>query len=117
MTYSEDLKLEIGRELYEGELSIAEAVAKYNICRKTAFNYKKNYRDKKELPVKNVTKISKVRMTSNKKPQTLEDLNSMTKEELIKELVKARVSEARLKKGYEVKGDGSVVLYSNKNIK
>jgi hypothetical protein len=47
----------------------------------------------------------------------LEDLEAMTKEELIQELVKARITEARLKKGYEVKGDGSVILYDNKNIK
>lgn len=41
----------------------------------------------------------------------------MTKAERIQELVKARITEARLKKGYEVKGDGSVIQYSNKNIK
>ncbi len=41
----------------------------------------------------------------------------MTKEELILEVVKARIAEARLKKGYEVKGDGSVILYDRKNIK
>jgi len=29
----------------------------------------------------------------------------MTKEELIQELIKAKITEARLKKGYEVKGD------------
>ena len=34
----------------------------------------------------------------------------MTKGELIYELVKARVTEARLKKGYEVKEDGSVII-------
>ena len=39
----------------------------------------------------------------------------MTKEELVQELVKARIAEARLKKGYEVKGDGSVILYASKN--
>ena len=41
---------------------------------------------------------------------------SYDKEELIQELVKARITEARLKKGYEVKGDGSVILYDNKGI-
>jgi transposase len=41
----------------------------------------------------------------------------MTKEQLIQELVKARIAEARLKKGSEVKGDGTVVLYDNKNTK
>ena len=41
----------------------------------------------------------------------------MTKEELIQALVQARITEARLKKGYEVKEDGSIILYSNKNTK
>ena len=47
----------------------------------------------------------------------MEDLESMTKEELIHELVKARITEARLKKGYEVKGDGSVIIYDSKNTR
>ena len=41
----------------------------------------------------------------------------MTKEELIQALVQARITETRLKKGYEVKGDGSIIQYDNKNIK
>ena len=41
----------------------------------------------------------------------------MSKEELIQELVKARIAEVRLKKGYEVKGDGSVIRYVNKNTR
>jgi len=41
----------------------------------------------------------------------------MTKEELIQEVVKARITEARLKKGYEVKGDGSIIRYVSRNTK
>lgn len=41
----------------------------------------------------------------------------MSKEELIRELIKARINEARLKKGYEVKGDGTVILYGKENTK
>ncbi len=41
----------------------------------------------------------------------------MSKDELIQELIKARIAEARLKKGYEVKGDGSGIRYSSKNTK
>ncbi len=47
----------------------------------------------------------------------MEELQSMTKEQLIQEIVKARINEARLKKGYEVKGDGTVILYGNKSTK
>ena len=42
---------------------------------------------------------------------------AMSKEELLQELVKARIAEARLKKGYEVKGDGSIIHYSSKNTR
>ena len=50
-------------------------------------------------------------------PSNLETYEAMSKEELIQELIKARITEARLKKGYEVKGDGSVILYSSKNTR
>lgn len=48
---------------------------------------------------------------------SLEELESMSKEELIRELIKARINEARLKKGYEVKGDGTVILYGKENTR
>ena len=40
-------------------------------------------------------------------PARLEDYEAMSKEELIQELVRAKIIEARLKKGYEVKGAGA----------
>ena len=50
----------------------------------------------------------------------MEDFEKMTKEELILELVKSRIAEARLKKGYEVRGSGADKEYirlDNKNTK
>ena len=44
----------------------------------------------------------------------------MTKEELIREIVRSKIREARLKKGYEVKGDGAEKVFiplSSKNTK
>ena len=44
----------------------------------------------------------------------------MSKEELIHELVRAKITEARLKKGYEVKGDGAEKIFiplGSKNTK
>ena len=41
----------------------------------------------------------------------LEEYESMTKEELILELVRSKIREARLKKGYEVKGDGAEKVF------
>ena len=48
------------------------------------------------------------------------DLGSMSKEELINELIKAKANELRAKKGYEVKGVGAnkeFIPLSNKNSK
>ena len=41
----------------------------------------------------------------------MEDLESMTKEELIDALIMARINEARLKKGYMVEGVGAEKKY------
>ena len=45
------------------------------------------------------------------------EFNVFNDEELIEEVIKARIAEARLKKGYEVKGDGSVIRYVSRNTK
>lgn len=53
-------------------------------------------------------------------PEDISDYESMTKEELIRELVLAKISEARAKKGYEVKGVGAereYIAYDSKNTK
>lgn len=63
------------------------------------------------------TDASKTPQIIEAKQPDFESYESMTKEELIQALIQARITEARLKKGYEVKGDGSVIHYSSKNIK
>lgn len=88
----------------------------------TARNYMWLYRDTNHLPPKNagrkrITDASKTPQTIEAKQPDFESYESMTKEELIQALIQARITEARLKKGYEVKGDGSVIHYSSKNIK
>ena len=48
------------------------------------------------------------------------DYSSMTREELIEELMKSKIREARLKKGYLVKGVGAdkeYILLDSKNTK
>ena len=64
-----------------------------------------------------VFRINIIRPDSPALSANTDDFQSMTKEELIRELLKARIAEARLKKGYAVKGDGTVILYGKKNTK
>ena len=116
MKYTKEERLEIGRRIYDGEISRYDAAEQYDISDQTARDYMRMYRDINQLPPKH-GKRSIAGFTPSKSPAETEDLESMTKEELIRELIKARITEARLKKGYEVKGDGTVILYGSKNTK
>ena len=116
MKYTKEEKLNIGRRIYEGELTRYQAAEEYDIGENTARPYMRMYRDLNQLPPKEKG------LSTDKSPtlhpsQNLEAYQAMTKEELIQALVKVRIAEARLKKGYEVKGDGSIIRYSSKNIK
>ncbi len=80
------------------------------------------YRDVNGLPPKN--KIRKdadtVKICPHSPEADLSEYKSMTKDELIQELVKSRINEARLKKGYEVKGAGvdrTVTIFDSWNMK
>jgi len=122
MKYNQEEKLEIGRLVYSGEISRYEASNQYGISYTTARDYMRLYRDTYNLPSKRGTaKLGNtVPIQSTTLPSTasgIEEYESMSREELIHELVMAKITEARLKKGYEVKGDGSVILYGNENTK
>lgn len=116
MKYTKEERLDIGRRIYDGELSRYEAAEQYCIDPNTARNYMRMYRDTNHLPPKQ-SKQGITLPSFKADPKGIDDLESLTKEELIQELVKARITEARLKKGYEVKGDGAVILYDSKNTK
>ena len=117
MKYTKVERLNIGHRIYDGELSRYTAAEEYGIDEQTARNYMRMYRDVNHLPPKHNPRSSHRKVVSCAAPSGLEDYEAMTKEELIQELVNARITEARLKKGYEVKGDGSVILYGSKNTK
>lgn len=118
MKYTKEERLDIGRQIYEGKLSRYEAAEKFDINDQTARDYMRLYRDVNNLPPK---KSSRSHIITSKSAQTaslgLEDLEAMSKEDLINEIVRIRINEARLKKGYEVKGDGTVIRYVKKSIK
>ena len=119
MKYTKEQRLDIGRRIYDGEITKYDAAAQYDISHQAARNYMRLYRDENHLPPKRrglpIGSASVQKALSD--PKNLETYESMSKEELIQELVKARIAEARLKKGYEVKGDGSIIHYSSKNTR
>ena len=107
MRYTKEERLEIGRKVYEGTMTRYEAAEAYGISDDTARDYMRMYRDSNSPPPKSSCNSSD---TYTYKPAEshpeISDYEAMTKKELIIELIKAKVAEARLKKGYEVKGDG-----------
>lgn len=97
MKYTLDQRLEIGREIYTKTISIFEASTKYNINNYTARDYMRLYRDKHGLPPadKSVNKILEEKSHVSKKNTNrivnYDELEAMSKEELIDEVIKARL--------------------------
>lgn len=128
MQYTRDERLEIGRQVYDREISQQDAAAKYNVGTRTIYRWKEEYKAENGLSGKYRSKfgtsmIQPVNPTeglTKSEAKTLSEYESMTKEELIRELVLSKINEARAKKGYMVKGVGSEKEYlpiGSKNIK
>ena len=116
MKYTKEQRLDIGKRIYDGEISRYEAAEEYGISEQTARTYMRMYRDVNHLLPKHGRRAIAA-PSFTKTPANLDELKTMTKEELIQEIIKAKIIEARLKKGYEVKGDGTVILYGSKTTK
>lgn len=121
MKYSKEERLDIGAKIYNSEMTKYEAADRYGISVGSAREYMRMYRDAHGLPQKGRSKEAhQVKIVEQAKIPRYEEYESMTKEELIQELVKARINEARLKKGYEVKGAGVEKVFiplDNRNTK
>ena len=123
MKYTPAERLAIGKRIYENELNRYQAAIEYGISEQTARNYMRMYRNARGLQPKNrcggIIRDEEAPEPIKTEP-ALEEYESMTKEELILELVRSKIREARLKKGYEVKGDGAEKVFiplSSKNTK
>ena len=122
MNFTRKERLDIGRRIYDGEITKYEAAQEYGISLSCARDYMRLYRDANYLPPKKAGQEGKNASGLLKKGsrQDLEDYEAMSKEELIQELVMSKITEARLKKGYEVKGVGAekeFILLGSKNTK
>lgn len=129
MRYTKDERLEIGRRIYVGELTSYEVGRTYGVNVYTARDYMRLYRDTYRLPPKqktsgcytaamrNIASLSDGESPVPPMPTGLAQLEAMSKEELVRQIIQFRINELRLKKYYEVKGDGTVTLYEKKNTK
>ena len=115
MKYTKQERLEIGRKIHESGLSSLKAASIFGISEESARRYRIMYEE--SIGVNH--KLEKAATQSDVRA-VYGDYSSMSKDELIEELMKARVREARLKKGYRVKGDGAdkeYFLLDSKNTK
>ena len=120
MSYTVEEKMDIGRRVHERELTRQAAATEYKISPYTVRDYVAMYRTANHLSPARNTKGVLRQVPTDWTPARREDYERMTKEELILELVKARISEARAKKGYEVRGAGTdkeFIRFDNKNTK
>lgn len=109
MKYTEEERLNIGRRIYTGETDKYTAAEEYQISIYTARDYMRQYRRKNGLPDRRTSgrRGAPPTVKSVETSPTLEEFESMSKEELILELMRSRIRETRLKNGYEVRGDGA----------
>ena len=119
MNFTKEERMQIGREIYTHEITISEATEKYGVNWYTARSYMRQYRDINKLPPMSDGQEELKAINKNKKKK-YEDLESMSKDQLINEVIKARVEAERAKKGYTVKGDGPTkeyIILNNENTK
>ena len=131
MKYSKEQRIDIGRQVYTHELSRLEASQKYEVSDSSLDVYVSLYKLVSGIQTRNarVAIRNKTDKTDRNEPKPREDTSetwdietyrAMSKEELINELIRAKVNEARAKKGYEVRGDGinkEFISLSRKNSK
>ncbi|MBQ9457185.1 MAG: hypothetical protein IJU64_01590 [Bacilli bacterium] len=92
-------RLDVGKAVYEHRITKYEAARQNHVTESCVTNWLKLYLSEAGIPyTKDVLEISA--------GGTARDYSSMTKEELVHELMLRDIEVARAKKGYEVKGGG-----------
>ena len=122
MKYTKEERIDIGRQVYTHELTHKEAERKYGVAKSGIDRYIQDYKIANGIPIKSRSDSPVTSAIGNKatQPFDIEAYKAMSKDELINELIRAKVNEARAKKGYEVKGDGASKEYislNNRNSK
>ena len=109
MKYTKEQRMEIGRQIFNHEISRADAQIKYGVAGSCIDRYIREYKIANGIPTQQRLDRpdAPVLMKKDLLPLDIEAYKAMSKEELIDELIRAKVNEARAKKGYEVKGDGA----------
>ena len=92
MKFSVEERLKIGKEIYDKRISIYDAAKIYNINIYTARDYMRQYRSYNNLPSRNDSNDNNFNIVVD-----YDELNLLSKDELIKELIKARIEANQVK--------------------
>ena len=95
--YTREQRIDIGKKVYSREISYQEAMDMFNVARPTIVTYVNLYKATINAP-------KGLRPSSN---SVVKDYSSLTKKELINELMNKDIEIERLKKGYAVEGVGA----------
>ena len=106
MKYTREERLEIGRRIYQGEMTLATAATEYNINLYTARDYLRLYKASENVSIPNGFRSGGNQDDTLVERPDMSQYEKMSRDELLDELIKAKIETARAKKGYEVKGDG-----------
>ena len=117
MSHTKEERIIIGKEIATGKISSKEAADKYHISLSLAQLYAQQYRESHNIPSPRPQKNALKRGQSEESVKDIEMYMTMSKEELVNELIRAKINEARAKKGYEVKGVGANKEFSSLNGK
>ena len=114
MQYSRELKKKLCEGICLNGLSTLKTANEYNIPIKTLEKWITAFNKDNHCFDSIIETVNDFKMINNSNDLDYENLD---KDELKNIIMKKDIEIARLKKGYEVKGDGSVIHYSSKNIK
>lgn len=125
MKYSKEERIEVGRKIHESGLSNLKAGEVFGISEESARRYRLMYEKSQGIEraprqSRSIAINAEMLITPGEPLSSSDDYSSMSREELIEELMKSKIREARLKKGYLVKGVGAekeYILLDSKNIK
>ncbi len=99
MKYTKEERLEIGRQIFARELNVAGAAVKYNINQYTARDYLRLYK-----AINNKSKSSQTKGKENAAASgiSMERYSKMSREELMNELISAKIEASLARKVYEM---------------
>ena len=116
MKYTKKQRIDIGRQVFTHEISHVDAESNYGVARSCIDRYIREYKIANGIPTETrADRPESPALVKQELPLDIEAYKAMSKEELIDELIRAKVNEARAKKGYEVKGDGAGKEYISLN--